>query len=165
MTITATRATEKQVDFINSLLTRHELTDTNRQSVEAALLRGISKTEASQMIDWIKSLPHKATPSAPKTEDVNLEGMHRFNGRIFKVQVAVHGSGRLYAKELKQYGEDWSFEFAPGMIHKLSSATKMTLEQAKEFGALYGTCCVCGRTLTNETSIEEGIGPVCAGRF
>ena len=165
MTMTATRPTQKQVDFIHSLLTRHELTETNRQSVDAALTRGISKLEASQMIDWLKTLPRKAQPSAPKTEDVNLEGMHRLDGRIFKVQVAVHGSGRLYAKELKQYGEEWSFEFAPGMIYKLSSATKMTLEEAKEFGALYGTCCVCGRTLTNETSIEEGIGPVCASRF
>lgn len=159
------RATEKQIDFINSLLTRHEMTDTNRRSVEAALLRGIDKVEASQIIDWIKALPRKATPSAKKTEDVNLEGMHRLNGDIYKVQVAVHGSGRLYAKKLTQHGDDWSFEFAPGVIYKLSSATKMTLEQAKEFGALYGTCCVCGRTLTNEESIAEGIGPICGSRF
>lgn len=42
---------------------------------------------------------------------------------------------------------------------------KMTLEEAEEFGALYGFCCVCGRTLTRESSIEAGIGPVCADKF
>ncbi len=42
---------------------------------------------------------------------------------------------------------------------------KMTLEEAEEFGALYGFCCRCGRTLTDENSIEAGIGPVCAGKF
>jgi hypothetical protein len=50
------------------------------------------------------------------------------------------------------------------MVYKLTSADRMTLEDAKEFGALYGTCCVCGRLLTNEVSIEAGIGPVCGKR-
>lgn len=43
--------------------------------------------------------------------------------------------------------------------------TLITLDEAKEFGALYGTCCVCARTLTNEESISQGIGPVCGGRL
>lgn len=109
------------------------------------------------------------------------EGMHRLDGNIYKVQRAVHGSKHLYAKVLVKEEPDcggcangepcgagcaWkvSFEYAPGVIKRLSSATRMSLEEAKEFGALYGTCCVCGRTLTNEESIEAGIGPVCAGK-
>lgn len=30
-----------------------------------------------------------------------------------------------------------------------------------EFGKLFGICCLCGRELTNEQSVEDGIGPVC----
>jgi hypothetical protein len=41
----------------------------------------------------------------------------------------------------------------------------MSLEEAKAFGRLYGVCVRCGATLTDEQSIEAGIGPVCAGRF
>ena len=93
------------------------------------------------------------------------EGMYRLDGVIFKVQVAVHGSGKPYAKRLVQNGGAWSFEYAPGAVHKLGPEHLLTLDQAKEFGALYGTCCVCGRTLTNEASIEAGIGPVCASKF
>jgi hypothetical protein len=79
----------------------------------------------------------------------------------------VHGSGHLYCKRLVPgdgYGSKATFVYAPGMMPLLSAKTKMTLEEAKAFGALYGTCCVCGRTLTDEKSIAAGIGPVCAGK-
>ena len=142
------QATQKQLDFIHSLLGQHELTEANRRSLDAAFARGINKREASDIINWLKALPRKST--RPAVENVNLEGMHKVGDRIFKVQVAVHGSGNLYAK---------------GAMRFLSADTKMTLEEAKQFGALYGTCCVCGRTLTNEDSIEAGIGPVCAKGF
>ncbi len=89
------------------------------------------------------------------------EGMYRMNGRIFKVQRAIHGSGHLYAKELTENG----FEFASGMVRHLNSTHKMTLAQAKEYGALYGTCCACGIALTDERSIAAGIGPICATKF
>lgn len=111
----------------------------------------------------------------PEAIESNLEGMHRLDGEIYKVQKAVHGSGNLYAKKLVTDSE-WtfqrgttkkagSFEYAPGMINKLSVDTRMSLDEAKEFGRLYGFCCVCAATLTDERSIEAGIGPVCAGRF
>lgn len=95
---------------------------------------------------------------------VETPGMYRKDGRIFKVQIAIHGSGKPYAKELIQFGEgqDARFEYAQGMVYKLNPSDMMTLEEAKEFGALYGVCCVCGRLLTDEKSIEAGIGPVCA---
>lgn len=109
-----------------------------------------------------------ALPVAPPAHvGPATEGMHKVGNEIFKVQKAVHGSGHLYAKRLvgpDEFGGKAEFEYAPGALKNLSTATKMTLEEAKEFGALYGTCCVCGRTLTNEKSIYAGIGPVCAGK-
>lgn len=128
-----------------------------RVEAEAGLL---AKTEAGKWAaEHIGECPAKSeAPAKAETP----EGMHRLaDGRIFKVQIAVHGSGNPYAKELI----NGSFEYAPGAIKLLSEATKMTLEQAKEYGALYGVCCVCARTLTDEGSIEAGIGPVCAKRF
>lgn len=94
------------------------------------------------------------------------EGMYKKDGVIYKVQVAHHGSGKPYAKLLRQDPSGkWMFIYAPGMVRELGPEHKLTLEQAKEFGALYGTCCVCGRVLTNEESIAVGIGPVCAGKL
>lgn len=94
------------------------------------------------------------------------EGMYRKSGTIYKVQKAVHGSKLNYAKRLTQVsGGKFRFEYARGFVFELRSEHKLSLEQAKEFGALYGSCCVCGRTLTRESSIAAGIGPVCATKF
>jgi hypothetical protein len=88
-------------------------------------------------------------------------------GEIYKVQCAVHGSGHLYAKRLTVCPESGtaSFEMARGAIRLLSKSTRMTREQAAHYGHLYGVCCNCGRTLTDETSIAQGYGPVCAQYF
>lgn len=126
---------------------------------------------------------------APKTErqPVTEDGMYRVprTGEIFKVQFnKAQGDGRrLYAKKMVGYSDDgmieggWlagrepidgleiRFEYAAGAMKWLDASWKMTLEEAKAFGALYGTCCVCGRTLTDERSIAAGIGPICANKF
>lgn len=96
------------------------------------------------------------------------EGMWRVGERIFKVQIAHHGSGQLYAKELIVEDGSGGFQmFRGGMsfLRKNPETRRMTLEEAVQFGKLYGFCCRCGTILTNEDSIEAGIGPVCAGKF
>lgn len=94
--------------------------------------------------------------------------------RIFKVQIAHHGSGQLYTKELveEKFSDDvpsvWEFQmFRGGMtfLRKTAGIRQMSLEEAMEFGRLYGICCKCGRVLTNEESIALGIGPICRGAF
>lgn len=89
------------------------------------------------------------------------------NGNVYKVQAAVHGSGRLYAKlmvkldEPTKSGKTHSFRYVQGAIRKLRASEKMTLEDAKKWGLLYGTCVRCGLTLTREDSIERGMGTTC----
>jgi len=36
---------------------------------------------------------------------------------------------------------------------------------AKAYGKAWSRCCVCSRTLTNDGSIEAGIGPICAEKY
>ena len=104
----------------------------------------------------------ESSPEVAEIEPVT-DGMYRTaDGTIYKVQVAVHGSGNLYAKVLDVASA--SFIYQPGAIKKLTAADKMTLAEAQEFGHLYGFCCVCGKTLTDERSIAAGIGPVCSGK-
>jgi hypothetical protein len=95
-----------------------------------------------------------------------VEGMYRTpEDVIYKVVKAVHGSGRLYAQRLEIDGTSGHFEYAGGAIRSLRPEWKMTLEEAKAFGSLYGFCVRCGATLTDDVSIKAGIGPICAGRF
>lgn len=44
------------------------------------------------------------------------------------------------------------------------SGRRLTIDEAREFGSLYGQCCMCLRVLTDELSVHLGIGPVCGGR-
>jgi hypothetical protein len=92
---------------------------------------------------------------------------------IWKVQVS--GAGRPYAKQLMVRREVPSerhpegqlrgrFEYAQGAVFNLKPEWKMTLEEAKGFGRLYGICCVCAAELADATSIANGIGPVCGGK-
>lgn len=96
---------------------------------------------------------------------ITQDGFYKRGDDIFKVQVAVHGSGNLYAKRLivHEHGSA-SWEYAPGVVRTLREDERLTLEQAQEFGRLYGVCGICGRTLTDEGSIADGIGPICAGK-
>lgn len=113
-----------------------------------------------------------AKTKAAKFDADSLEdGFYFHNEIVYKVIVAVHGSGKKYAKKLDISG-DW--QYAAGAIKMLRPEFKMTLEDALKFAKtisknvdsrLYGRCFVCGRTLTDEVSIGEGIGPVCAGKF
>lgn len=127
-----------------------------------------------------------AAERKPVSANVEIEdGMYLLDGEVYKVQHAVHGSGRQYAKhavarnvhdidgqcfecascqDCDKVEFEVEFVFAPGVIGKLRPEHRMTYEQAKEFGMLYGTCCRCGRTLTDELSIALGIGPKCGDR-
>lgn len=159
-------ATAKQLAYIERLRQERGLETT------VNYLATLTKKEASDAIETLLATPKAAPAQHPDAQpkDVTFtapEGMHKVGDEIFKVQRAVHGSGHLYCKRLipgEGYGAKATFVYAPGFMKNLSAATKMTLEEAKAFGALYGTCCVCGRTLTNEESIAAGIGPICAGK-
>ena len=171
-------ATQKQIDFALRLDSERDVPVAGANEHEAKCIANledmqggkfVSKKEASAVIEYLLALP-KATPAQhpdSQAQGQATEGMHKVGDDIYKVQRAVHGSGHLYAKRLvpgEGYGAKATFEYAPGILKTLSAATQMTLEEAKAFGALYGTCCVCGRTLTNEESIANGIGPVCGAK-
>jgi len=161
-------ATEAQMTLINALraewveLTRAVAHHLGEEFSEPLWVQPTTRMEASQQIG--KGVTAVAV-AKEKYESVFRaefsEGMWTIGERIFKVQES-HGSGRLYAKELI----DGRFEYAPGALRDLrTKGVKMTLEKAVEYGRLYGICCVCGRTLTDETSVAAGIGPVCSAKF
>lgn len=109
-------------------------------------------------------------PADADADPVTDVGLYRNpnNGTIYKVQKAKT-TGNLYAKKLvlvDRYGDKpkVTFEYAPG-LRFLKAAWKMTLDEAEAFGALYGQCVRCGRTLTVKESVAASMGPVCRKYF
>lgn len=90
------------------------------------------------------------------------EGYYHVQLGFFKVVVSPK-SGNAYAK--RYVPETGKWEYYPGAVTRLRPEFKMGLEQAKEFGKLYGRCIRCSKVLTDETSIEQSMGPVCISKF
>lgn len=165
---TATRsapATEKQVAFANSLIDEVEaLTDDVDVDGLRDMIADADKRTASMTIDHLigtRDQLRREAREANRPADVP-EGIHFTAGTVFKVQRSQHG--RQYAKRLDTAGG--SFEYVgQSPLRNLSDSTLMTLEDAQEFGQLYGICARCGALLTDEDSIDRGVGPVCAKRF
>lgn len=162
-----TPASDRQVSYIRDLFAGREIP--NREDCWAWLETKISGGEltsrqASDLIDRLKRYPRR---SAPEREPQQAkDGMYELDGCIYKVQCAVHGSGKPYAKRLVDTGDGYEgFEYAPGVARRLRPEHRMTVERAKQLSALYGTCIRCGSTLTNETSIEQSMGPVCVTKI
>lgn len=165
--------TPRQRDFLRDLM--RQKAEIQGLDLDVAMpaaeqwMDNLSKSAASEQIDKtlaaIKEL-RTAIPgtSEPASED-SIEGFWELpDGRICKVQIAVHGSGKPYAKVLDTVSG--GFDYAPGLVNEVRrNGTRLTLDRAKELGHLYGMCIRCGATLTDESSIEAGIGPICASKF
>lgn len=114
----------------------------------------LSKATASHKITTLLAMP---TVNRPAELD---EGMYKVGDDIFKVYHTQ--AGHIATKQLTEDGFEYTGRKPLAMI---KPEQRMTLDQAKEYGKVTGTCCNCGRLLTNEDSIEAGIGPICAGKF
>lgn len=78
-------------------------------------------------------------------------GEHRF----VKELVAAGGFG---AESLEQYPVNKDFQ------RSILTYVAVHPETLPAFGKLLGVCGICGRALTDDESLERGIGPVCAGK-
>lgn len=161
------RASDKQLAFIRTLCAEREGGDA---FVTTALPDSRS---ASALIGQLLKLPRRADVAGRSI--VSETGMYRLaDGSIVKVQAAKE-SGNLYAKRLASINGSrlsetdarvqWEFVYEPGLIKQVQPESKLTLEEAREFGIQYGVCCNCGARLSDAESVAQGIGPVCAKQF
>lgn len=158
-------ASDKQVAFITKLATeRNQPIPTDLAAYTMAL--------ASKTIEKLLAMPKPE--KAPSPDAVTEVGIYRNDaGDVFKVRKSK-STGNLYAEKLAPIGGQrlaengatvhWTFQYAPGAIKSLTKGMRLTLDEAKKFGILYGVCIVCGKTLVDARSVANGIGPVCAKR-
>lgn len=156
-------ASDKQVGLIQRLAAEKDLANVSWDGETD----GLSPQDASALIDRLFAAPKR--PVEVKPEEEALEsGIYRTeDGTIFKVYLS-QGKTHLLAKRLefdtdeetgKAVDPSWTYAGAAARFVKISQ--RMSLEEAKAFGQIYGVCCKCGAMLTDEDSIANGIGPVC----
>lgn len=163
--VAAPPATDKQVDFILKLqMERNCLQD--RKEVEV-----LTKENARALITALLAMPK---PKAAQVEVPALDdGMYRVDTTFIKVYHTVHGANAQVAKVLvveatanadgtTTFTGEWDYRGKAG-LKGLTAANKLTEDEAKTFGQVYGFCCRCAKTLTQEESLYVGYGPTCAG--
>jgi len=151
------RATDKQVALITRLATEKDVS-----GIADFRTTGLSKKDASRLIDALFAAPKAARPAAAVLE----VGMYRkADGTMYRAYPAQESRSRILAKRLVADGDEWTFEYAGLASRFVTPAERMTLDEAKAWGAQFGTCCVCARLLTDPTSVAAGIGPICATRI
>jgi hypothetical protein len=118
-----------------------------------------------------------AEPAAPQAVTY---GVYQKDGEVYLVVPSKKNPDRNYAKKLvesaprlTEAGEvvDFEWEFAAGVVWKLTEADRMTLDDASKLSIKYGKCLKCKRSLkaasTMKAIAETGIslGPVCRTYF
>jgi hypothetical protein len=90
------------------------------------------------------------TPGALNLTDGKPFGENQWYGR-------VNRDGTLFLRVRNEQAEE-----LVDLLRRLEEDPK---EVCAEFGLETGNCACCGRLLTNEASVELGIGPICAEKF
>jgi hypothetical protein len=148
-------ASEKQINLIKKLADVRNWGPAATRFQEQ-LLRKVLKDEPIELRDASALIEFLFTC---EEMEVGQEGVYFFEGEYYKVQRAIHGSGRLYSKKFDRETQSWD---RGGRLSLLTPEYKLTAEQASEFGQLYGQCVACSLPLTDERSIDHGYGKKCA---
>lgn len=169
----AVKATDKQVGFIHALLAKLEGTTvyaTAKPWCDQAIAAGLTRDRASDVITRLKgyvaNAPVVTTPPrafdayddipdgyyavSNNDGDASFYRVRRHNGRLF-IDLQVSDS----------------FNRIPWVTRK-AALDKIRHDTPQAAGERYarelGRCYRCGRTLTDETSRELGIGPTCRNK-
>jgi hypothetical protein len=102
------------------------------------------------------SVLSRREPATPPAEIV-VGSYFTPDGNVARVRKSRQ-SDRLYAERFNE--TTMKFEYERGLVYHLGA--RMTMEQAREWGTRLGHCCNCGKKLTHNKSVDEGIGPKCA---
>ncbi len=151
-------ASSAQIGFLKRLLATRE----HDIVLDLANLADLPMSRASELITELKELPFKGESAMVKAPAVEVsEGVYLVDKTVYKVKVAVHGSGSLYASKWDPEDEKWDY-CGQRVFPMLTQDARMTPEQAKAWGDLYGRCVRCDLPLTNEISQAHGYGRKCA---
>lgn len=142
----------------------------------AAAPRPTSTVDAQAIIDSVVALfkaAHARGLVYPRIH-VQLEK----DGPMIRVKTLGNQSrtpGDLSLDDGRGFGGTWygRVDMATGQLHRRHELTDELLgmlqtfctnpvKYAKLYGKLTGACCYCGTTLTDERSVAEGYGPICA---
>lgn len=165
-------ASVKQMNFINSLLEKKELTDLpplmvdHISAIEMGYPESIGKWTGSRMIEILLSRPTKkvALPKYPAAKAGRYAVKIDDKIRFFEVSTPDQGRWAGYVFVNEQAGG----EFYPIRDNRrramILEAINGDPDSLARYGKELGICGMCRRPLTDEVSRSIGIGPICRNK-
>lgn len=188
-------ATNRQLDYLASLLQEREMPEDAREALSIRLANqinvneehgdmtysddGITKARASNFIGRLLNQPKRPAerparvegnpmpPLTPPTVPAGRYALKEEDGvtRFYRVDRPTEGRWAGYVFVKIQASDD----LHPIKDRSRKAAIIAAIEEdprgaAILYGQEIGSCGVCGRTLTDETSRAYGIGPICRER-
>lgn len=179
-----TEAAGRGFEFAASLLESLNKFGSLTEKQLAAVQKCVISSEARQA-QWAAERAEREA-AAPTVETEKLEKSFltaRANGlkwpRITLGSLVIKPAGAngknpgaLYVTENDQYlGKVLNGRFLKvrecrdDQEHQVVALINDPIAAAEAYGKMTGHCCICNRELTNEESVERGIGPICAMKF
>lgn len=153
-------------DFCKSLVKQYEGYGRLSDKQWAAVRRMIEQDKTRAVVDFspIKAVMDTASANGLKYPMIRLQTF-----TVSKAPESGSNPGFLYIKEDGIYkgkiSPDGKFFGDPAILKDLTNLATDPLAALKAYGRETGTCSCCGRELTDPSSIEMGIGPICAAKF
>jgi hypothetical protein len=163
-TTTSNAATEKQLNFIASLLDKPQIEEIDRIRYNAEMGRDITKSRASTVIGELKAIIAATPVAQSSSNEAAAEGVYDLNGTFYAVRTSRNDNTRRCAYEAIITDSSVTFEYSKGTVYRLAEARRLDLGEIEALSLQFSRCFVCGRVLKAKDSKARGIGPVCAKR-
>lgn len=178
----ASLVSEAQAKWIIDIAEKSEgVTDEMVKSLSIRLEQGFARAAATAFITKYKDLPKRATvaqvraghgeptPAEPTSTEAPEEGRYAVEHEgVLKFYRVSNGKGRWAGRtflEVQASDERYPIRSAATKAEIFALILANPLEAAKRYGQELGACHRCGRTLTDATSRELGIGPDCRSKL
>lgn len=162
--------TAKQEAFLNSLLAERPMYR-DVMNYWPSNIAKLTKAEASTLIGEVKAVAKEGSDASTKGGAVPTldDGIYRKGDQYVLVYHTVHGQNVQVGKVLivtdngdGTFSGEWDYR-GRNILRDMDASMKLTQEEAKHFGQVYGLCVRCAATLTKEESKHVGYGSTCAG--
>ena len=108
-------------------------------------------------------IPTTPQPTLGKNDKLR-EGIYFHGDAFYKIRTSKNGFPYAMLLQVDE-NDKHEWVYAPSVAKNLRHSERMEIEGLKNYGKETGRCILCGRELTNPVSVEQGIGPICAGRY
>lgn len=155
--------TDRQVEAAKDAVARYDVKRAEKHAQEQAS----RSTEIG--LSAIEALFSAATASGLKRPMFRAERLSvkqsRHAGVLYVYDREAGGERGGYAGKIAEGKFVRTREADPALGEALRAIAADPAAAAVAYGRSTGTCCLCGRELTDAESVKRGIGPICAGKW